>query len=31
MPTIDDHILRILGEAPEGLFASDIAEGLNKS
>jgi hypothetical protein len=30
MPTIDDHILRVLGEAPEGLFASDIAERLNR-
>jgi hypothetical protein len=30
MPTIDEHILRILGEAPEGLFAPDIAECLNK-
>jgi hypothetical protein len=30
MPTVDDHILHILGEAPEGLFASDIAERLNK-
>lgn len=30
MPTIDEHILRILGEASEGLFASEIAERLNK-
>ena len=30
MPTLDEHILRILGEAPEGLFASDIAERLNR-
>jgi len=30
MPTLDEHILRILGEASEGLFASDIAERLNK-
>ena len=30
MPAIDEHILPILGEASEGLFASDIAERLNK-
>ena len=30
MPTLDEHILRILGEALEGLFASDIAERLNR-
>ena len=30
MPTLDEHILRILGEASKGLFASDIAERLNK-
>jgi hypothetical protein len=30
VPTLDEHILRILGEASEGLFASDIAERLNK-
>jgi len=26
MPTVGDHILLILGEAPEGLFGSDTAE-----
>ena len=30
MPTLDEHILRILSEATEALFASDIAERLNK-
>jgi hypothetical protein len=30
MPTLDDYILRILGEAPEGLFAFEIAERLNR-
>ena len=30
MPTIDEHILRILGEVQEAQFASDIAERLNK-
>jgi hypothetical protein len=30
MPTIDDDIRRILCEASEGLFASDIAEHLNR-
>jgi hypothetical protein len=30
VPTLDEHILRILGEATEALFASDIAERLNK-
>jgi hypothetical protein len=30
VPTLDEHILRILGEATEALFASDIAERLNR-
>jgi hypothetical protein len=30
VPTLDKHILSILGEAPEALFACDIAERLNK-
>jgi hypothetical protein len=30
LTTLDEHILRILGEGSEGLFASDIAERLNK-
>jgi len=30
VPTLDEHILRLLGEAPEALFASEIAERLNK-
>lgn len=29
MPTHEEHILRILGEAKEPLFASEIAERLN--
>jgi hypothetical protein len=29
MPTLDEHILRILGEAIEPLFPSDITERLN--
>ena len=29
MPTHEEHILRILGEAKEPLFASEIAEHLN--
>ena len=30
MPTLDEHIVRILSEASEGLFASEITELLNK-
>ena len=30
VPTLDEHILRIIGEAPEALFASEITERLNK-
>ena len=30
MPTHEEHILRILGEAKEPLFASEIAERLNR-
>jgi hypothetical protein len=30
MPSHEDHILRILGEATDPLFPSDIAERLNR-
>jgi hypothetical protein len=30
VPSLDGHIVRILGEATEALFASDIAERLNQ-
>jgi hypothetical protein len=30
MPTLEEHILRILGEATEPLFASEIADHLNR-
>lgn len=30
LPTLDEHILRLLDEGPEALFASEIAERLNK-
>ena len=30
MPTFEEHILRILGEATEPLFASEIADHLNR-
>jgi hypothetical protein len=30
MPTHEDHILRILGEASEAIFPSEIAEQLNR-
>jgi hypothetical protein len=30
MPTLEEHILRILGEATEPLFPSEITERLNR-
>jgi hypothetical protein len=30
VPTLEEHILRILGEATEPLFASEIADHLNR-
>ena len=30
MSTLDEHIMRILSEASEGLFASEITERLNR-
>jgi hypothetical protein len=30
MSTLDEHILRILAEATEGLFSSELTERLNK-
>ena len=30
MPSLNERILHILGEAPEALFTSEIAERLNK-
>lgn len=30
MPSLEENIVRILGEATEGLFASEIAARLNK-
>ena len=30
MPTLEEHVVRILGEATEPLFASEIADHLNR-